>query len=120
MEIAAHRFAEPFHTHAVVEQPVDDRIADLVAVFRTGFDPFDPRPEGLATRTAGAVFSDGDFEDEDLVKGDIADGAGVRSLPPSPLATVRARIGFRGAPTLYHANAGLNSIHACVLPGLES
>src|SRR5689334_2072932 len=120
MEIAGHRFAQPLHTHAVVEQTVDDRLADPIAVFRTRLDPFDPRPEGLATRATGAVFSDGDIEDEDLLKGDIADGAAVRSLPPSALATVGARVGFRGAPKLDHANAGLNRIHACVLPGLES
>ena len=120
LEIAAHRFAQPLHTHAVVEQTVEDRLADPIAVFGTGLDAFDPRSEGLATRATGAVFSDGDFEDEDLLKGDIADGAGVRTLPPSPLATVRARVGFRGAPKLDHANAGLKSIHACVPPGLES
>ena len=120
MEIAAQRLAQPLHTHAVVEQTVEDRLADPIAVFRTGLDPFDPRPESLATRATGAVFSDGDVEDEDLLKGDIADRAAVRTLPPSPLATVGARIGFRGAPKLYHANAGLNSIHACVPPGLES
>ena len=76
--------------------------------------------EGLATRAAGAVFSDGDFEDEDLLKGDIADGAGVRTLAPSPLATVGARVGLRGAAKRDHANARLNGIHACVLSGLES
>jgi hypothetical protein len=108
------------HTHAVVEQTVEDRRADAVAVFRTRFDPLDLRPEGLATRATGAVFSDSDFEDEDLLKGDIADGARVRSLAPPSLATVWARVGFRGAPKLDHANARLKSIHACVLLGLES
>src|SRR5437870_11022644 len=71
MEIAAHRLAEPFHAHAVVEQTIDDRRADPVAVLRTRFDPFEPRPEGLAARAAGAVFSDGDFENQDLAEGDV-------------------------------------------------
>ena len=39
MEIAAHRFAQPLHTHAVVEQTVEDRLADPIAVFRRGSIP---------------------------------------------------------------------------------
>src|SRR5262249_22298530 len=120
IKIAGHRLAQSFHTHGIVEQTVDDRLADPIAVFRTGFDTLDPRPEGLATGAPGAVFSDSDFEDEDLLEGDIANGARVRRLAPPAFATMGARVGFRGAPKRYHAHAGLKSIHACVPPGLGS
>src|SRR5262249_38740112 len=91
-----------------------------IAVFRTGFDPVDARAERLATGATGAVFSDGDFEDQDLAKGEIADGSAVGRFAPSPLATVWARVGLRGAAQPDHAHAGLDGIHACVLLGLES
>ena len=120
LEIAAHRFAEPFHAHAVVEQTIDDRRPDPVAVLRTRFDAFQPRPEGLAARAAGAVFSDGDFENHDLAEGEVADGTGMRLLASPPLATLRTRIGFRGAAQRYHAHARFEGIHACVPPGLGS
>jgi hypothetical protein len=117
MEIAFQGLAQPFHTHAVVEQAVEDGFADAVGVFRAGFDPLDLRPESLATTTAGAVFSDFDFEDEDFAIGDIADAAGVNILPTPRLATVRARKRFGGAREPSHANARLSGIHACV-PGM--
>src|SRR5215469_8012244 len=118
VEIPLQRFAEPFHAHAVVEQTVDNRLADPVAVVRARFDAIDLRSKGLATGTAGTVFSDGDFEDEDLAIRKIANGARMRLLASPSLAAARARVGFRGAPTLHRANAGLNGFHACVPPGL--
>ena len=91
MEIAFQGLAHPFHAHAVVEQPVDDRFADAVGVFGTRLDSLHLSPEGLATATAGAVFSHFDFEHDDLAIGDIANGPGVNILATPPLAARRAR-----------------------------
>src|ERR1700689_902382 len=120
MEIPLQRLAEPLHAHAVVEQTVDNGLADTVAVFRARFDAVRLRSKGLAAATAGTVFSDSDFEDEDLAIGEIANKSSMGLLASPALAAAWARIGFRGAPTLHRANAGLNGFHACVPPGLAA
>ena len=117
MEIAFEGQAQPFHAHTVVEQAVDDGLANAVAVFRSRLDPLHLGSKGLATAAAGAVFSDFDFEPEDLAVSDIADAAGVNILAASPLATLRTRKGLRGAREAFHPNARLHGIHACVPPG---
>src|SRR5439155_20676886 len=108
----------PFDAHAVVEQAVDDRLADPVGVLGAGFDSLHLSPEGLAAATAGAVFSDLDFEDDDLAISDIANAAGVNSIASSLLAASGARKGLRGARDAFHTHARLHGIHACVPPGL--
>ncbi len=120
VKIALQGFAGAFHAHRVVEQTVDDRLADSVGVLGPQFDPLDMGPEGLATRAAGAVFSDGQFDDENFPIRDIADRPRVPLLASPRLAAVRAREGFRSALTLDHANAWLKSINACVPLGFVS
>jgi len=119
VEIAVQGLAQPFHAHAVVEQAVEDGLADAVGVLGAGFDSCHLRAEGLAASTAGAVFSDLDVEDADLAVSDVANAARVRLLAVPQLATRGARESLRGAVAMYHADAGLNSVHACVPPGLE-
>jgi len=118
VEVAVQGPAQPLHAHAVVEQAVEDRLADAVGVFGAGLDALDRGAEGLAAGAAGAVFSDADFEDEDLAIGEVADAARVDLFAAPRLATPRAREGHRGAVTAHHAGAWLNGFHACVPPGL--
>jgi len=118
IEIALEGLAQPFHAHAVVEQAVDDRIADAVGVFRARLDPLHLSSEGLATGAAGAVFSDFDFEQDDFAIGDIANAAAVNILAASFPAAMRTGKGLRGVREAFHANARLRGIHACVPPGL--
>src|SRR5262249_25537547 len=109
MEIAPQGLAQSFHAHAVVEQPVDDRVADTVGVFGPRLDPRKACPEGLAAGAAGAVFSHLDFQDDDLAISDVADAAGMHRLAAAALATTRTGEGHRGALTVNHARAWLNS-----------
>jgi hypothetical protein len=120
VKIALQRLAKAFHAHSVVEQTVDDRVANSVGVLGARIDPLDLGPEGLATRTAGAVFSDGQFDEENLAVSDIADRAGMRLFELSTPAAVRTGKRCRSTMTFDHANAWLDGFHACVPPGLSS
>lgn len=117
MEIALESLTQPFHAHAVVEQTVDDSLADPVGILRTRLDPIELGAKGLATRAVGAVFSNFDFENHDLAIGDIANQTGMSVLAPSHLAALRTGEGLRRARKPSHANTRFQSIHACVPPG---
>ena len=117
MEIALEGQPEPFHAHAVVEQAVEDRLADPVGILGPRFDPLDRGAEGLAAGTTGAVFSDLDFQPDDFAICEIAHAAGVHILASSAFATAGAGEGLRGAREAFHAHARMNGIHACVPPG---
>jgi hypothetical protein len=119
VKIALQCFAGAFHAHRVVEQTVDDCLADSVGVLGTQFDPLDMGSEGLATRAAGAVFSDGQFDEEYLTVSDIADQTRMSLFEPSRSAAVRARESRRSTLTFDYANAWFHGIHACVPPGLS-
>ena len=118
MEIALPGQAQPFDTHAVVEQAVEDRLAHAVGVFGAGLDSLQLGPEGLAAGTAGAVFSDLDFEHDDLALSAIANAADVNLLAASLPAAPGAGKGLRGARDAFQAHARLQGLHACVPPGL--
>jgi hypothetical protein len=74
---------EAVETHAVIEQAVDNGVPDVVSVFRSGFDPFDLRAKGLAAGTAGAIFSDCQFEGNDFAISDVAYASRVGILAAS-------------------------------------
>src|SRR5581483_11502224 len=83
-------------------------------------DPRELGAEGLAARTAGAVFSHRQFDDDNLAIGNVLDAARMGLLPPARLATMRTRKTSRCATTPHHAHARLASIHACDPPGVLS
>jgi hypothetical protein len=120
MEIALQSKAHPFDAHAVVEQAIEDSLAYTVGVLGAGFDSFHLGSEGLATGTTGAVFSDLDFEHNNLARSEIANATGVNILAASLLAALRASKSLRGAKDAFHAYARLHGIHACVPPGLDT
>src|SRR5262249_53775456 len=64
--------------------------------------------------------SDRKFDNEDLAVGDVLDRPRVRGLAPPPFPTTRARVRFRSAAPLLHADVRLYDVHACVPPGLVS
>jgi hypothetical protein len=101
--------------HAVVEEAVDDGVADAIGVLGSWFDPLDVGTERLAAGTLGAVFSDRQFDDDDLPVGDVADGSSVGALPPPGCAAVWAREGL--GSTSLPENANTSGVHACVLLG---
>ena len=102
--------------HAVIKETVDDGVADAVGVLGTGFDAWDLRAERLAAIACGAVFSDGQFDDDDLAESDVADKSSVSVLPMSDLSTLGTGEGLWGATLAENANT--SGIHACVLRGL--
>ena len=83
-EVALQRLLQAIHAHAVVEQAVDDGFADAVGVLGSRFDALDLGAEGLAAGAAGAVFSDRQFDDEDLAESDVADRSCVGVLARRP------------------------------------
>jgi hypothetical protein len=117
MEIALQSKAHPFDAHAVVEQAIEDSLADTIGVLGAGFDSFHLVSEGLGTGTTGAVFSDLDFEHDNLARSKIANATDVNILAASLLA---ARKSLRGAKDVFRAYARLHGIHACVPPGLDT
>ncbi len=117
-EVALQGVLQPVEAHAVVEQAVDDGVANAVGVLGPRFDAWNLGTEGLAAGATGAVFSDGQFDEDDLAEGDVADAAGVGVLASAPLAAMRTRVGLGGTPSSENANARRVGIHACVLFGL--
>jgi hypothetical protein len=102
--------------HAIIEEAVDDGVANPVGVLGSWFDPFDVRAERLAAGAGGAVFSDRHFDESDLAERDVADGSCVGVLAPSGRAALWAREGLWS--TTLTENANTSGVHACVLDGL--
>jgi len=102
--------------HAVIEESVDDGVANAVGVLGSWFDPFDSRAEGLAACAGGAVFSDRQFDEDDLAVGDVSNTSCVSVLPPTAFPAPGARVGLGGTTSTDKTNT--SGIHACVLDGL--
>lgn len=115
-EVASHRLLHAMEAHAVIEEAVDDGVADPVGVLGSRFDPFDVRAERLAAGTGGAVFSDRHVDEGDLAQRDVANGARVGALPPSGRAALWTGEGLRR--TTLTENANTSGVHACVLDGV--
>jgi len=116
VEVALHGLLEAMEAHAVVEESVDDGLANAVGVFGSRFDSGGLGTERLAAVAVGAIFSDGQFDDDDFAEGDVADESGVCVFPPTVFATGGAWEGLGG--TSLAENANRSGVHACVLFGL--
>ena len=116
-EVPPHRLRQPVGAHAVVEESVEDGVADAVGVLGSWLDALDTGPERLAAGTRGAVFSNRQFDDDALPVGDVADGSRVSGLPPPGRAALGAGEGLRS--TTLPENANASSAYACVLLGSE-
>jgi hypothetical protein len=119
MEVPSQGFVKAVHAHLVVEQSVEDCFADSIGVFGPRLDSLNLSSEGLATGTTSAVFSDCQFDNEDLSVGDIADLAAMCLLEPPTFAALRTGESRRSTISFDDASARPNSIHACVLSGLS-
>jgi hypothetical protein len=117
-ELALERLLQAVQAHAVFEQAIDDHVPNAVGVVRSWFDAIDLGTKGLATRAAGAVFSDGQFDDGDFAESDVANASSVDIFAPADLAALWTGESFWGAAFSNDANARLNGFHACVPPGL--
>src|SRR4051812_29867410 len=110
-EVAVHRDDHPLDAHTVVEDAVEDGLADFVVVQRAGFNSRRRGPEGGAAMAAGAILSVGDVEEDDFLVGDGADRSVVDVLARRQLAAGGAR-GFPGAATDgYGSDVGTDSLH---------
>ena len=117
-ELALERLLQAVQAHAVFEQAIDDHVPNAVGVVRSWFDAIDLGTKGLATRAAGAVFSDGQFDDGDFAESDVANASSMDIFAPADLAALWTGESFWGAAFSNDANARLNGFHACVPPGL--
>ena len=116
-ELPVQRFLQAVQAHAVIEQAVDDRVADAVGVFGPRFDAFDLRAKGLAARAAGAVFSDRQFDDQNLAEGNVANLSGVSVFAFARLCHTADTGKVSGAQTAERYEHAVNGFHACVLSG---
>ena len=77
-------------THAIVEDTIEDRLADLVIVVGLGRDAFPRGAEGGAAVAGGPVFGGGDMNNEDGLVGDGANAAFVEVPASAELSALRA------------------------------
>ena len=79
-ELAAERLQGPFDVHAVLEDAVEDQVADLVVVLGLGEDALGGVAEGRAAVAAGLILAVGDLQVGDGLVGDGADACGSGSV----------------------------------------
>ena len=110
-ELAADRRQGPLDAHAVLEEAVEDQVADLVVVLGLGEHALGGVAEGRAAAAAGGVLAVGDLQDGDGLVGDGADGAGQGPLASAPLAALRAGGLLGGAADGYNDRRGCFGAH---------
>ena len=116
-EVALQGLLDLLDGHAIVEDSIEDGLADLVVVVGLGFDVLDLGAERSAAVAGGTIFGGGDMKEEDGLVGDGADGAVVESLAwrePGRPATVRAGSFLGGM-----AAVGVKDLGAWVGVGVE-
>src|SRR3954469_11781671 len=116
VEVPAHRGDDPLGAHAVVEDAVEDGLADHVVVKGLRLDARRGGAEGLAAAATGPVLAVGDVEGGDLLVGEGADPAVVGRLARPELAAGRAWGFARGASDGYGADVGTDGLHGLRAP----
>ena len=96
-EVALHGGEGAFDVEAVVEEAVEDGLADEVVVVGLGRDVQRPGAEGLAAAAAGLVLGVVDVEVGHLAVGQGADTTVEGALAAAALAAVGAGMGLGGA-----------------------
>ena len=71
-EVALQGLLQAMETHAVIKEAADDGVANAVGVFGSWFDAWDLRAKRLAAVASGAVFSDRQFDEDDLCVGEMS------------------------------------------------
>jgi site-specific DNA recombinase len=97
IEVPSHRGDHSLDAHAVVEDAVEDGLADGMVIGGLGLDARRGGAEGRAATTSGPVLAVGDIEVDDPLVGDGPDPAMVDGLAPPEPAAVRAGGLARGA-----------------------
>ena len=115
-EFAAERLEGPFDAHAVLDDPLQDQIADGVVIQGPGEDAVGGAAEGGAAVAARLVFATGDLQVGDGLVGDGPDPARRQdALAAAQPATLRAGGLLGRATNGYSHDCGCIGAHACVL-----
>src|SRR5215208_5525018 len=115
-EVPPHRGDRPLGAHTVVEDAVEDRLANPVVIVRPRLDARRRGAERSTATAAGPVLAVGDVEEDDLFVGDGPDLAVVGGLAPPELAARRAGGLARGAVDGYGADVGADGLHSLRAP----
>src|SRR5262249_32631312 len=104
----------PLQAHMVLQQAIQDRLADRVGILGLGFDVGHLGAKRATTGAAGPVLGGDDMDDQDALVGDAADGPMELLLAASQGAAVRTRdLLRRSLPVRVHY-PGLDGFHACL------
>jgi hypothetical protein len=90
VEVTSQGLLDLLDAHAIIEDAVEDGLADLVVVMGLGRDALDLGAEGGAAVAGSPVFGGGDMEEEDGLVGEGANGAFVEVLASAESSTARA------------------------------
>src|SRR5262245_11900328 len=116
VEVTGQAAAQGLDAHLVVQQSIEDGLADAVGVGGAGQDPLELGAESLATATAGAILCGGQFKQEDLAVSQAAQRAVMEGLATGEDTTVGAGETVGGAAAALDADGWLKGTHACVAP----
>ncbi len=115
-ELAAQGLQGPFDAHAVLDDPCQDQLADLVIVEGPGEDALWRVAEGGAAAAPGLILAAGDLQVSD---GHVEDGPDPArrqgALAAAQPATLRAGGLLGCAANRYSHDCGCIGAHACVL-----
>ena len=114
-EFAADRFQSVLDVHAILEDPFEHQVADLVVVLRLGERTLGSGSEGDAAVARGRIFAVGDLHNGAGLVANRANGSGQRPFATALFAALGAW-GFLGrAVNGYNDRAGSLCAHGCVL-----
>jgi hypothetical protein len=110
-EVAFERSEGAFDAHAVLEDAIEDEVADLVVVGGPGEYILVGVAEGRGAVASGGVLAGGDPQVGDGLVGDGPDPAGDGPLPSASLAAPGARGLLGGASNRYNERCGCLGAH---------
>src|SRR5205807_881278 len=116
-EVPVHGTEDLLDAHAIIQDAVEDGLADLVVVQRLGLDTRRRGPEGGTAIAAGSILAVGDVEVDDLLVGDRANLTAQDVLALAELATGGAWGLAGGAFHGYGSNVGTLDLHGLRTPG---
>jgi len=116
-KVSAHGTDDLLNTHPIIEDAVEDGLADLVVVQRLGVDTRRRGAEGGAAIAPGSILTVSDVEVDDLLVGDrtnltVEDGLALAQLAASEASGLAGGV-FRG----YGSNVGTLDLHGLRAPG---
>jgi len=95
----------------VVEETVEDGVADLIGILGLGSDAGGLGAEGLTAGAGGALLGGGEVDDDDGLVGEAADGPVTELLAASGGAAAGARSGRGGVAAVLVAEGSVRGKH---------